>query len=275
MTIGQHLRMVTLALALAAPAAAQTVVPLNHLPALAGDYFPLRSAANKHLYHIYVRLPEGYAQRPDERFPIVYLLDGDSTFPMLAPQHLFMTYDDKLPEAILVGIAYGSFSKPTNRRHIDFMPPATGVPAAEAGADQFLAFLERELLPRVEGKFRADPARRILVGQSRGGAMVLYSAFARPDLFWGRIASNASFLPGREIFHGQPAPANRRDLRLAVVGGTREDADRRQAAQQWFAHWQGRAAPWAIKRIEIEGGTHAADLPNAYRRAMSWLFTTP
>lgn len=254
---------------------AATVVPLNHLPALAGDYFPLRSAANGHVYHIYVRLPEGYDQRPSERFPIVYLLDGDSTFPYLAPHHLFLTYDDKIPEAIMIGIAYGSFAKPTNRRHIDFMPPAEGVAAADAGAPAFHDFLERELLPRVESRVRADSSRRILVGQSRGGAMVLYSAFTRPDLFWGRIASNASFLPGREIFHGQPAEAARTDLQLFVVSGTREDADRRKAALEWFAAWEGRAAPWKVERIDLEGGTHAADLPNAYRAAMNRLFRVP
>lgn len=262
----------TVSLAASTPAAEQPVVSLTHLPALAGDYFSLRSTANNHLYHIYVRLPEGYEQRPNERFPVVYLLDGDSAFPLFAPQHLFMTYDDKIPEAIVVGIAYGSFAKPINRRHIDFMPPAKGVVAADAGAVSFHDFLERELLPRVESRFRADSARRILVGQSRGGAMVLYSAFARPDVFWGRIASNASFLPGREIFHGQPARATRADLQLVLVTGTREDADRRKAALEWFAAWEARAAPWTVKRIDLDGGTHAADMPNAYRRAMNWLF---
>ena len=264
-----------LALSACAPAGAPPVAPLSHLPALAGDYFPLRSAANGHLYHIYVRLPEGYAERPTQRYPVVYLLDGDSTFPLLAPQHLFMTYDDKIPEAIVVGIAYGSFAKPTNRRHIDFMPPAEGVAPGEGGAATFHDFLERELLPRVETRFRADGSRRILVGQSRGGAMVLYSAFARPDVFWGRIASNASFLPGREIFHGRPAPATRTDLHLVVVSGTREDPQRRKLALEWFAAWEGRRAPWTVKRIDIESGTHAADMPNAYRRAMNWLFKSP
>ena len=56
-------------------------------------------------------------------YPVVYLLDGDSLFPMLAANHLFLTYDEQLPEAIVVGIAYGSFDPSINRRDIDFTLP--------------------------------------------------------------------------------------------------------------------------------------------------------
>lgn len=244
-------------------------VPLDHLPALKGDYFPLQSHANGHLYHIYVRLPEGYGEAPGKTYPIVYLLDGDSLFPILAANHLFLTYDDKLPEAIVVGIAYGSFAKPTNRRHIDFMPPGPD----ESGTATFHQFLKEELLPAVERRHRADPSRRIIMGSSRAGAMILYSAFADPDLFWGRIASNPSLRPGREIFFGKAPAARRRDLRLIVALGSEEDPERRAAALEWVSHWQSQAAaPWAIEVIDIQGGTHSANTPDVYRRSLRSLF---
>jgi predicted alpha/beta superfamily hydrolase len=247
-------------------------VPLDYVPALKGDYFPLHSTAARHLYHIYVRLPEGYAADPARRYPVVYLLDGDSLFPLLAATHLFLTIDDKIPEAIVVGIAYGSFAKPTNRRHIDFMPPGP----EPSGTAAFHRFLKSELLPAVEGRFRVDPARRVLFGQSRGGAMILHSAFTEPDLFWAHVASNPSWVPGREMFFGTPPRAARKDLRLVVASGTEEIPDRRQLALDWFASWQQRPdAPWAVKRLDIPGGTHSANSPEAYRGAMRWLFATP
>ncbi|HVM37665.1 MAG TPA: alpha/beta hydrolase-fold protein [Sphingomicrobium sp.] len=247
----------------AAPAA-PAPVPLEHLAALGGDYFPMRSAANGRRYHIYVRLPEGYGDAPKRTYPTVYLLDGDSTFPMLAPQHLFLTYDDKLPEAILVGIAFGSFAPPANSRGPDFGPEAAA----------FQRFLKDELIPEVERRVRSDPARRILVGQSRGGGFVLYSAFTDPGLFWGRIASNPSFPDYKPLLFAA-APAGRVDSRLIVASGTRDWPQLRADALAWFAAHQGRPTPWLLKRIDIDGGTHAADLPNAYRRAMNWLFNTP
>jgi uncharacterized protein len=246
--------------------------PIDYLPAITGGYFPIRSREAEHDYHIYVRLPEGYADNPERRYPVVYLLDGDSLFPIIGGGHIFLTIDDKLPEAIVVGIAYGSFAKPINRRHIDFMPPGPGVKAAESRVADFHRFLERELLPAVEGRYRIDPARRILFGQSRAGGLILYSAFTHPDIFWARIASNPSWTPGREIFYAAPAPATRRDLRLVIAVGTGEYADRRAAAGEWFAHWQGRTAPWTIAKLDIPGGTHSADAANAYRAAMRSIF---
>jgi hypothetical protein len=253
--------------ACAAPVAppAATPAPLDHLPALAGQYFPIRSEATGGQYHIYVRLPEGYSAAEGRLYPIVYLLDGDSLFPYLGAHHLFLTIDDKLPEAIIVGIAYGSFAEPVNRRGTDFGP----------GAAAFQAFLKRELIPAVERRTRADPARRILVGQSRSGGFVLYSAYADPDLFWGRIASNPSFPDHRQTLFGAPAAATRRDLRLAVASGTDDRPAIRAGTVEWLDAQRSRTAPWALRRIEIEGGTHAADLPNAYRRAMHWLFDLP
>jgi predicted alpha/beta superfamily hydrolase len=258
----------------AEPAASPSaIVPLNHLPALAGGYFPIDSAAVGRRFHIYVRLPENYAAQPERRYPVVYLLDGDSLFPILGANHLFMTYDDGLPEAIVVGIAYGGFGPAVNRRGIDFMPPAAGVPAGEAGAPDFQTFLRDELMTRIEREFRADPERRILFGQSRGGGFVIWSAFTDPDLFWARIASNPALEPGREIYFGAPRPASRRDLRLVVASGTRDRPQLRQQALAWFAHWQGRTdLPWTLNAMTIEDGTHAADAPNVYRRAMRWLF---
>ena len=258
----------------AAPVSAPptTTVPLNHLPALAGDYFPIRSKQAGHDYHIYVRLPQGYTSEPGRRYPIVYLLDGDSLFPVLAGNHIFLTIDDKLPEAIVVGIAYGSFEKPVNRRHIDFMPPGPELKPGEARIADFHDFLERELLPKVEARYRADPAKRILFGQSRGGALILYSAFRHPDLFWARIASNPSWTPGEDILYGAPARAARSDLHLFIALGTGEYADRRAAADKWFGHWGTRKTPWRLERLTIENGTHSADSANAYRAALRRLF---
>jgi predicted alpha/beta superfamily hydrolase len=241
----------------------QTALPLDHLPALKGDYFRLQSRSTGHPYHVYVRLPDGYDPRAERTYPTVYLLDGDSLFPYLSPHHLFLTYDDKLPEAIIVGIAYGSFAPPTNNRDRDF---GDGAPA-------FQQFLNTELVPAIETRVRADPNRRILVGQSRGGGFVLYSAYTSPDLFWARVASNPSFPAHRDLLlAGNPSPATRSDLRLVVSSGTHDRPPIRKGTLEWFAAQEKQSKPWTLHLVELEGGTHAADMPNAYRRAMRWLF---
>ena len=54
-----------------------------------------------------------------------------------------------------------------------------------------------------------------------------------------------------QTMHRQPA-----DVRNLVENGWEQAAD----------------APWDAHLIEIEGGTHAASIGEAYRQAMLWLF---
>jgi hypothetical protein len=251
---------------------AQAGPPLDHLPALKGDYFRLASPETGTSYHVYIRYPEGYSETT-QRYPAVYLLDGDSLFPLLAPEHLFIHYDDKLPEAIIVGIAYGSFDPAANHRGFDFSPPSAR--ADQGGAPAFERFLRDRLIPAVEKRTRADPSRRILVGQSRGGGFVFYSAFTDPDLFWGRIASSPTLNPGHDIYFGEPAPAHRTDLQFVVADGTNDRPELRPDTLAWEREWADRKGPWALKVITLEGGTHAADIANVYRQGMDWLFLRP
>ncbi|MBE2211394.1 MAG: alpha/beta hydrolase [Xanthomonadaceae bacterium] len=256
-----------------APPANVDIVPLNYLPSLKGDYLRLASKETGWPYHVYVRFPEGYDPTGGKRYPVVYLLDGDSLFPMLAPTHLFLTYDEKLPEAVVVGIAYGGFDRATNKRDIDFNPPAGDGKPGEDGAPRFLRFLEHELLPTVESRYRIDPSRRVLVGQSRSGYFVLWSAMQAPDLFWGRIASNPATTPGRDAFFAGAAPHQRDGLRVAVAIGEREPKFRQDFVDEWTQAWQSRdATPWQVKRLPIANGTHAASIGESYRQAMLWLF---
>lgn len=247
--------------------------PMDHLTGLKGDYFRYESKQVGRPFHIYVRLPMDYAANPEKRYPVVYLLDGDTLFPILGANHLFLHFDENLPEAIIVGIAYGSFDPAINRRDYDFSAPAADAKPNEGGAPAFQAFLKSELLPEIDAKYRTDPVKRILFGNSRGGYFVLWSAFTDPDLFWGRIVSNPALRPGRELFFAQPTKSTRTDLGLVVSTGTRDRQPSRDNALAFFKAWEEKQdLPWRLNLQSIEGGTHAADATNVYRKAMLWLF---
>lgn len=49
------------------------------------------------------------------------------------------------------------------------------------------------MLPFVEGRFRADPARRLLLGHSYGGLLGAQILFSEPDLFDGYVLGSPSF----------------------------------------------------------------------------------
>lgn len=245
----------------------------QHLPSLNGDYFQIKSNAIGRSFHINVRLPLGYTPSAAQTYPVVYVLDGDSLFPLLAPTHLFLNLDEKLPEAILVGISYGSFDRAINKRDTDFSASAVDAVPGEDGAARFLEFMKRELIPRVEQNYRTQPDRRVLVGQSRAGYFVVWSALEDPDLFWGRIASNPALTPGRARFFEAAAPHQRKELRVAIASGMRDTEQRQRNALEWSNRWSSRAdAPWDVKLFRLENGTHAATIGEAYRQSMLWLF---
>jgi len=57
------------------------------------------------------------------------------------------------------------------------------------GGNKFLEFIETEVIPLVEAKYRTQPYR-IFAGHSLGGLAVVYSFVSRPDLFNAYIAAS-------------------------------------------------------------------------------------
>ena len=130
---------------------------------------------------ILVRVPANYAER-NERFPVVYMLDAHP------PQNAMMAgiveqqaWGGMMPEMIIVGI------QNTNRTR-DLTPTKTER-MDSGGADKFLDFLEKEVIPLVEKNYRTQPFR-IFAGHSLGGLMAVYAFVARPDLFNAYIAAS-------------------------------------------------------------------------------------
>ena len=257
---------------------------IDHLPGLApADHIRMDSEATGRPYHIFVRLPEGY-EETDKTYPTVYLLDGDILFPILGAYHLLLSYDEAVPDAIMVGISYGTFDRDNgNFRGVDYSTPPLpeeywrGVDngAPDGGAAKYQKFLETELIPHIEKKYRSNPARRIIIGQSRGGHFVLYSAMTKPNLFWGHIASNPSLEPNKEFFFQELGFPASTDSNLFFSSGTRDIERLRGEALELFEHLKTqKIRPWLLKTMSLDGETHAAGIVNVYRNAMMWLFST-
>ncbi len=256
------------------------------LPASAGDadklqglnsprYHRLDSETLGQPFHIFARLPESYEENAGASYPVVYLLDGGVTFPMLAGYYRYLWFSEEVPDAILVGISYGADDfEDGNYRGSDFTAPAASR-EHYGGAGKFQQMFEEELLPLIEDKYHADPNRRIIFGQSLGGQFVLYTALTRPDLFWGHIASNPALHRNLDFFQDFDfADAPTTQSKLFVSSGSDDDDRFREPALQWFAYWSGaREKPWALKMVTLDGETHFSAAPAAFRQGMAWLFT--
>ena len=226
-------------------------------------------------YHVYVMLPSGYDKTANRQYPTIYLLDGGALFPMMASYYRYLNFGEEIPDAIIVGISYGSDNfEGGNYRSTDFTAPSSERDYW-GGAERFQSFLSDELFKLVENTYASDATQRIIFGQSIGGQFVLYSALTRPELFWGRIASNPALHRNLPFFletHFKEGmkPA---DSRLFVANGTLNDKRFQVPAERWVEHWSAmKARPWVLKTIDLEGHSHMSTPPAAFRQGLTWLF---
>ena len=131
-----------------------------------------------------IYLPPGYNSNDTTRYPIIYLLDGsaDEDFIHIAGLVQFLNFPwvNVLPESILVGIATvdrrRDFTFPTTIEKDKKAYPTTGKSKA------FIDFIEFELQPFIEKKYKAT-ASRTIIGQSLGGLLATEILFKKPELF--------------------------------------------------------------------------------------------
>jgi predicted alpha/beta superfamily hydrolase len=247
---------------------------IRHMQSIAGTKnHDLHSEKTGYDYHILVRLPDNYDESKSRRYPVIYLLDGGATFPMLAGYYNYLRFEEVVPEMIIVGISYGTDDwRQGNHRGTDYTAP-TDQREHWGGAASFQEALELEILPLVEGTYSADVEKRVIFGQSLGGQFVLYTALTRPDLFWGHIASNPALHRNLDLFlEAHTSESSTRSM-LFVARGSDDEAVYRRPGQAWMKHWDvSSVRPWTLKTTVIDGYGHFSLAPESFRQGLVWFF---
>ncbi|RZM30441.1 MAG: alpha/beta hydrolase [Pedobacter sp.] len=141
-----------------------------------------KKLGEKRLLNIY--LPEGYDPNDSTSYAVTYLLDGsvDEDFLHVAGLYQFNSFEwiKRVPKSIVVGIA-------TVDRRRDFTYPTAiesdrkKYPSA-GHSHQFIEFLEKELQPFIQKKYRTTSSKTI-IGQSLGGLLATEILLKKPQLF--------------------------------------------------------------------------------------------
>jgi uncharacterized protein len=138
-----------------------------------------------------IYLPAAYdASQP---YPVIYLLDGsaDEDFIHIAGLVQYGNYDwiKMVSKSILVGISNidrkRDFTFPTTIEQDKKDYPTTGSSA------KFMTFIEKELQPFVESKYKTSESKTI-IGQSLGGLLATEILFKKPTLFTNYIIISPS-----------------------------------------------------------------------------------
>ncbi|BAC12662.1 hypothetical conserved protein [Oceanobacillus iheyensis HTE831] len=230
-------------------------------------------------YNIKIYTPD--CPVPENGFPAIFVLDGSSHFQLAADvvrlQHIRHTKTEVQP-SIVIGIAHQEEDR-RNKRFRDFTASSDQVvfpdrmkgkiPDHFGGADQFLNFIEHELLTEINKKFFIDPEKRTLFGHSLGGYFTLYTSVHSPSLFETYLACSPSIWWNdhelnksiEKALHEQEECTIRRQLYVGEKEGFMvEDA---KHLQQLFQHYNH-----DCKLYIAPDENHASVVPTIMSRAL-------
>ena len=241
-----------------------TRVDLVDLPAAAGQ-----------VYRLFISLPDDYAQS-GRSYPVVYILDADFNFLHLANLYRQLVQSNEVPEAILVGIGYGTvFLERGNNRWQDFSPTYLPKYPGSGGAKAFGAFLAGQLKPFVTGQYRTGGPSTIH-GHSMAGLFLTYLLFHQPGLFDQYLITSPSlWWHGKKVFdYEKRYHAGHKDLKaklfLTVAG--KEGKSMRKDWQTLKATLASRGyAGLTVETRYYPGQSHIGVIPGAFADGMRYL----
>jgi predicted alpha/beta superfamily hydrolase len=141
-----------------------------------------------------VCLPPGYEQDKDQRYPVLYMQDGQNLFDEATSfQGIEWGLDEtaqrliaakQIKPLIIVGI-YNS-----EQRTTEFTPPFSFVPKDKARGNLYAKMVVDEVKPFIDQRYRTrtDRASTFIGGGSLGALIALYTAKTHSDIFGGVIA---------------------------------------------------------------------------------------
>jgi predicted alpha/beta superfamily hydrolase len=132
-----------------------------------------------------------------QRYPVLYLLDGDAHFHSVTGliQILGTGVNGTfvIPEMIVVAIPNTDRTRDLTPTHTQAGPDGTQNPGfgTSGGMPKFLDFIGKELIPRIESQYRTMPYR-VFVGHSLGGITAIDALYEIPQTFDAYVAIDPS-----------------------------------------------------------------------------------
>lgn len=233
-------------------------------------------------YVIQVGLPEDYGEGP-RAYPVVYVLDAEKSFGLVRDIVDWLSWAREIPPMIVVGISYGEDQDAWwSKRSRDLTPSPDrsriwGEWEIAGGAADFRAFLDSELLPFIESRYRAT-SDRTLIGLSFGGLFGAYDLLQADRLFRRYVLVSPAFAWDHEMIlqlqtRFRSAHAEMPVALYVAVG----DQDTAVILDSW-ERWNEALARSAYGGLgyvteKISGETHISVFPSAVTRGLKAVTT--
>jgi len=178
---------------------------------------------------VLVYLPPEYDPATVDRYPVLYLHDGQNVFDQATSfgeeWHVDETAQDliiagRIEPIIVVGIYNGG-----EHRIDEYTPTAAGKDSAGGGADNYGRMLVEELKPFIDETYKTFPgaANTAMGGSSLGGLLTMHLGLKYPTAF-GKLAvlSPSVWWDNRVILDEVKALPGKRPQRIWLDAGVRE-----------------------------------------------------
>lgn len=227
---------------------------------------------------IWVRTPRGYDQGTSA-YSVLYLMDGPGHINEIGSTIDFLVEHDRMPPLIVVGIANTDRTRDLTPSHSDEKKPdGTEASPTSGGGDRFLDFIQKELMPEIEKRYRTS-CYRLFAGHSLGGLMAIHALITRPDLFNAYIAVSPSLWwnDKRTLRQAQEFFAKREQLQKTLFFSLGNEGNKDTPMGQGFDQFREALttkAPndfhWGSARYEDED--HGSTVLRAHYAALRMVF---
>ncbi|MCD0474887.1 alpha/beta hydrolase [Flavobacterium sp. EDS] len=155
---------------------------------------------------IWIYVPGGYTKGTEktEHYPVLYLLDGDAHFTSvvgMTEQLSTMNGNTICPKMIVVGILNTDRARDLTPTHIESDLPMMTSEASKTtgGNENFIAFIQKELMPYVEKNYPTAPYK-MLIGHSFGGLTAINTLANHTNLFNSYVSIDPSMWWDKQKF---------------------------------------------------------------------------
>lgn len=168
------------------------------------DTIPSKILKETRVINIY--LPEGYSAESDEKYPVIYLLDGgvEEDFVHITGLVRYNTqpWINRFPKSIVVGIENIDRKKDftflvPNLDFVDRIGFQKDQFPTYGGSSSYISFLEKELQPFIASKYKANETKTV-IGESFGGLLATEILLKHRNLFTNYIIIGPSLWWGKE-----------------------------------------------------------------------------
>jgi predicted alpha/beta superfamily hydrolase len=127
-----------------------------------------------------------------QRYPVVYVLDGELFFSSVVGMIQTLSSAYVCPEMIVIGILNTDRTRDLTPTHMDSWQVMglvldSDVCKNSGGGEKFISFMEKELMPHIDSLYPSAPYR-ILIGHSFGGLTVMNTLIHHTNLFKAYVA---------------------------------------------------------------------------------------